>query len=186
MSNKGRLIVVSGPSGVGKGTIVGQVAEKSDARLGVSATTRGAGKGESNGVNYWFMSRREFEAMVEKGEFLEYAEVFGNLYGTRKDKTDQMLAEGKPVILEIDVQGGLQVKEKYPDAVMIFIMPPDMAELENRIRGRGRDDEKTIKLRLAKAEKEIGIGKENYSYFVVNDKLDDAVDEVIDIINSKR
>jgi guanylate kinase len=186
MSNKGKLIVISGPSGVGKGTIVEQVVRKSDARLSVSATTRPPGKGEVNGVNYWFMSRDEFEHLVENGEFLEYADVFGNLYGTRRDKTDQMLEEGKPVILEIDVQGGLQVKEKYPDAVMIFILPPDMEQLEKRIRDRGRDEEQTIKVRLAKAQKEIAVGKEHYAHLVVNDKLQDAVDKVIEIIESQK
>ncbi|MFI4911003.1 MAG: guanylate kinase [Sedimentisphaeraceae bacterium JB056] len=184
MSNKGRLIVLSGPSGVGKGTIVSQVVKQYDLQLSISATTRQPGKGEQNGVNYWFMDRCEFEEMVEKGQFLEYADVFGNLYGTRKDKTDQMLEQGKPVILEIDVQGGLQVKDKYPDAVMIFILPPDMQQLEQRIRGRGRDTEDTIKVRLAKAQKEIEIGKEHYTHFVVNDKLEDAVNNVIEIIKT--
>lgn len=185
MPNKGKLIVISGPSAVGKGTIVAQVVTKCNSLLSISATTRNPGKGEENGVNYWFMIREEFEELIKKGQFLEYADVFGNLYGTRKDKTDLMLETGKPVILEIDVQGGLQVQEKYPDAVMVFIMPPDMGQLESRIRGRGRDSEYTIKTRLAKAEKEISIGEEHYQYFVVNDKLEAAVEEVLEIVKKK-
>jgi len=182
MSNRGRLIVVSGPSGVGKGTIVAKVVQMSDAQVSVSATTRNPGKGEQNGVNYWFISRQEFEKRIQDGMFLEYAEVFGNLYGTMKDKTALLLNEGKTVILEIDVQGGLQVKTAYPDAVMIFILPPDMAELERRIRSRGRDSEDTIRTRLAKAEKEIAVGKTDYKHLVVNDDLDAAVAQVMTII----
>lgn len=184
MLNKGKLIVVSGPSGVGKGTIAAQVVEQSAAILSVSATTREPGKGEQNGVNYWFISREEFEERIKKGLFLEYADVFGNYYGTMKDKTALLLNDGKTVILEIDVQGGMQVKKTYPDTVMIFILPPNMGELERRIRSRGRDSDETIKVRLAKAEKEIAIGKANYEYFVVNDNLDAAVAEVLRIIES--
>ncbi len=182
MSNRGRLVVVSGPSGVGKGTIVAKVVEASDAQVSVSATTRTPGKGERDGVNYWFISRDEFEKRIEDGRFLEYADVFGNLYGTLKDKTILLLNEGKTVILEIDVQGGLQVKAAYPDAVMIFILPPSMAELERRIRSRGRDSDETIKTRLAKAEREIETGKSDYAYLVVNDDLDAAVAQVMEII----
>ncbi len=182
MPNRGRLVVVSGPSGVGKGTIVAKVVQSCDAQLSVSATTRNPGKGELDGVNYWFISRDEFEKRIAVGMFLEYADVFGNLYGTMKDKTILLLNDGKTVILEIDVQGGLQVKQAYPDAVMIFILPPDMAELEKRIRSRGRDSEDTISTRLAKAEKEIEIGKTNYKYMVVNSDLDAAVAQVMEII----
>ncbi|ARN57441.1 guanylate kinase [Sedimentisphaera salicampi] len=183
MSSKGKLFVVSGPSGVGKGTIVRRL-DKTDAVLSVSATTRQPGKGEKDGIDYWFISRSEFEERIEKGMFLEYAEVFGNLYGTPTDKTQEAVESGKNVILEIDVQGGLQVKKKWPEAGMIFIMPPDMLELEKRIRNRARDSEETIRKRLEEAEKEIEIGKKNYQHFVVNNVLDEAVSEVQEIINS--
>lgn len=185
MSSDGRLFVISGPSGVGKGTIVTEIVKRSDVLLSVSATTREPGKGEKNGINYWFMTRGDFEKLIKEDQFLEYADVFGNLYGTRKDKTEELLTEQKPVILEIDVQGGLQVKQKHPDAVMIFVLPPSDDELKRRIETRGRDSEETIKKRLAKAQKEIEIGKEHYCHFVVNDNLNDAVDEVLKIIEDQ-
>ncbi|AQQ09907.1 Guanylate kinase [Sedimentisphaera cyanobacteriorum] len=183
MSNNGRLFVVSGPSGVGKGTIVKRL-DKSNAVLSVSATTRQPGKGEKNGIDYWFITRSEFEERIEKGLFLEYAEVFGNLYGTPTDKTQEAVESGKDVILEIDVQGGLQVKNKWQEAAMIFIMPPSREELEKRIRSRARDSEEIISKRLEEADKEIEIGKSHYEHFVVNDVLDKAVSKVQTIINS--
>lgn len=182
MSSKGKLFVVSGPSGVGKGTIVAKISPEM-AALSISATTRPIGKGEIDGVNYWFISREKFEAGIEKGLYLEYAEVFGNLYGTPMDRTQETIDQGKNIILEIDVQGGLQVKKKWPDAIMIFILPPSIEELERRIRSRGRDAEDVIARRLQKASDEIKIGNEHYDYFVVNDILENAVSEVESIID---
>lgn len=182
-SKTGKLFIISGPSGVGKGTIVKALCPQ-HARASVSATTRPRGKGEVDGVNYFFLTRQEFERRIGEGLFLEHAEVFGNLYGTPADETRRALEAGDNLILEIDVQGALQVKEKMPEAVMIFILPPDMAELERRIRSRGRDTDEVIAGRLEKAAFETKIGKENYEYFVVNDILENAVRETAEIIDS--
>jgi guanylate kinase len=182
---KGELVVISGPSGVGKSTITKQVISKlEDTYLSVSATTRPQSASERNGKDYWFISKDEFEEKIRRGEFLEYAEVFGNYYGTPSDKVEQQLQEGKNVILEIDVQGGVQVKEKRADAVMIFILPPNESALAKRITGRGRDDETTAQKRLSLAKQEIQTGKANYEHFVVNDDLAEAVKQVIEIIKN--
>jgi guanylate kinase len=138
--------------------------------------------GEQNGREYWFVSRDEFEKRIKTGKFLEYAEVFGNLYGTGKDKVLQALGQGKVVLLEIDVQGALQVKKLYPEAKLIFILPPKQMELQKRINGRGRDDEKDIEKRLAGAGVEIAAAWQHYKYMVINEDLEQAVQEVIDII----
>ncbi|OHB57359.1 MAG: guanylate kinase, partial [Planctomycetes bacterium GWF2_42_9] len=151
--------------------------------LSVSATTRQKKNGEKQGVDYFFLSREEFEQQIKDGNFLEYAEVFGNFYGTPKDKTQQALDKGKIVLLEIDVQGAQQIKKIYPDAQLIFIMPPQNRELKNRILGRGRDNDADIEKRLAGAEVEIAAGWQHYDYVVINDKLETAVDEIKQIIN---
>jgi guanylate kinase len=182
--NKGKLVIISGPSGAGKSTICRRVVECLDACLSVSATTRPKGAAEIEGKDYYFLSPQEFKRQLDEGLFLEHADVFGNWYGTPRKPVENALAEGRIVILEIDVQGGLQVKAEIPDAVMIFILPPRLEELLKRIdaRRRGEDDAARQK-RLAKAEAEIAVGKENYKYFVVNDVLDKAVQDVIDIIH---
>jgi guanylate kinase len=184
MSGKqGKLVVISGPSGVGKSTICRQAAERLGAVLSVSATTRPRGASEVDGRDYYFLTRQEFQRRIAAGEFLEYAEVFGNYYGTPRRPVEQAIAEGKIVILEIDVQGGVQVKAAMPEAMMIFILPPRMEELMRRIEKRGRgEDAATRQERLARAHAEIETGKAHYEYFVVNDDLDRAVQEVIDII----
>ncbi|MEN6385606.1 MAG: guanylate kinase [Phycisphaerales bacterium] len=183
--SKGVIIVISGPSGVGKSTICKQVIKKFEDQiyLSVSATTRTKKAGEKDGVDYFFLSREEFKTQIDAGNFLEYAEVFGNLYGTPKDKIQQQLDKGKIVLLEIDVQGAQQVKKIFPEANLIFIMPPQNRELKNRIIGRGRDDEADVEKRLAGAGMEIAAGWQHYDFIVINDKLQPAVEETIDIIN---
>lgn len=180
---RGRLIVVSGPSGVGKSTICRQVVRRvKNAFLSVSVTTRAEAAGEENGRDYWFISRDEFHRRIEKGTLLEYAEVFGNLYGTPKDKTDEALAAGRIVILEIDVQGGRQVKALYPQAVMIFILPPSPKTLADRLGHRGRETAEAAARRLGAANAEIAAASECYDNMVVNDDLEKAISEVIGII----
>jgi len=155
-----------------------------DACLSVSATTRPKGDAEIDGKDYFFLSPQEFKRRLDQDAFLEHADVFGNWYGTPREPVEKALAEGRVVILEIDVQGGLQVKAKIPEAVMIFVLPPRPEELLKRIEGRGRgEDETARRKRLEKAEAEIAVGKTNYDYFVVNDVLDRAVQDVLNIIH---
>ena len=176
-------MIISGPSGVGKSTISRQVVEKMpDTYLSVSATTRPQTNGEIDGRDYWFVSREEFERRIEQGLLLEYAEVFGNLYGTPRDKVDEAVAEGKVVILEIDVQGAQKAQKVYPNAVMIFIVPPTQKVLQQRINDRGRDDTKTVETRLNGASDELAAAWQYYKHMVINDDLDLAVNEVIQVI----
>ena len=179
---KGKLIVISGPSGVGKSTICKEVVKRTGAALSVSVTTRQKSSQEENGRDYWFVSREEFERRIEKGEFLEYAEVFGNYYGTPRDKTQEFLAADRTVILEIDVQGGRTVIAAFPETVSIFIMPPKTDELAKRLDVRGRDSAETAAQRLAKANDEIAAAWRIYKHIVVNDELEKAINEVIKII----
>jgi guanylate kinase len=183
----GTIVVISGPSGVGKSTICqALVSQLKNAILSVSVTTRPKSEKEIDGRDYWFVTREEFQRRIDSGMLLEYAEVFGNFYGTPKDKVDEALAAGRTVILEIDVQGGAQVKRIYPDAVMIFIVAPTQKDLAGRLFGRGREDEKTAKRRLGQAEKEIAEAKQYYQHRVVNDKLDRAIDEIVKIIETAK
>jgi guanylate kinase len=181
----GKLVVISGPSGVGKSTITKAVISRlRDAYLSVSMTTRPQAPGERNGREYWFVSRDEFRRRIEAGLFLEHAEVFGNLYGTPRDKTEAALAAGRTVILEIDVQGGKQVKAIFPQAVMIFILPPTHEALADRIGRRGRESGEVVARRLRAAESEIAAASECYDNKVVNDDLERAIDEVIRIVEN--
>ncbi len=180
---RGKLVVVSGPSGVGKSTICRETARRlNNAFLSVSVTTRPKGPGEENGREYWFISRDEFRKYIEKGMLLEYAEVFGNLYGTPKDKTDEALHAGKAVILEIDIQGGRQVKAIYPGAVMVFILPPSAKVLAERLGHRGRETAEAAARRLSGANAEIAAAWQCYDNMVINDDLEQAITEVIRII----
>jgi guanylate kinase len=182
-NKKGKLVVISGPSGVGKGTICKQLVRRlNDVCLSISATTRPKAKTEVDGKDYYFLPREQFEKRIKEGSLLEYAKVFGNFYGTPKDKVDEATAAGKTVILEIDVQGGRQVKAKCPDAVMIFIMPPTTKALAERITGRGRDAADVVQKRLAKANAEIEAAGNLYEYKIVNDDLEQAINEVMEII----
>jgi guanylate kinase len=179
-----KLVIISGPSGVGKSTICKQVVEKLNAFLSISSTTRAQSETEQQGREYNFMPRAEFEEMIQNDAFLEYAEVFGNYYGTPKEPVDAALADGQIVILEIDVQGALRVKKTRPQAQTIFILPPRKKDLQERIDSRGRgEDEKTKKKRLETASREIAAAWQHYDYMVINDDLSQAVREVVDIID---
>lgn len=184
--DKGLLLVVSGPSGSGKGTICRKLLNRNqNINFSISATTRKPRKGEANGINYFFVGEDEFLRMKNNKEFLEYAHVHGNFYGTPKKYVFDKMEEGENIILEIDVQGALQVKKIYPDAVFIFILPPTMEELKNRIVKRGTESEEDIKRRLNNACKEIELAK-HYDYIVVNDQVLSAVEKIESIIKAEK
>jgi len=184
-NTKARIVIVSGPSGVGKSTICRQIVKQlNSAYLSISVTTRPRGQTEVNGRDYWFISEEEFRDRVDKGLLLEHAEVFGYLYGTPKDRVEEALACGKTVILQIDVQGGKQVKAIFPDAVMIFILPPTAKTLAERIDRRGREDIEAAKQRLEGASDEIAVAWQYYNHMVINDDLQQAVNESVQIIHS--
>lgn len=183
MENKrGLLIVYTGASGVGKGTIMKELLEKNpNLRLSVSATTREPREGERDGREYYFVSEERFDRMIAEDGFLEHAEYVGNKYGTPKDAVFRMLDQGLDVILEIEVKGFLQVKKAYPDCVTIFIAPPSFEELQARLRGRGTESDEVIAERLKTAEHELQ-SQSLFDYVVINDDLDRAVKEVLSII----
>ena len=185
MSERGLLIVLSGPSGVGKGTVRKAIFESddNDFQYSVSMTTRNKREGEIEGVDYYFRTREEFEALIEAGEMLEYAEYVGNYYGTPLSYVQKTLDQGKDVFLEIEVQGAKQVKEKVPDGVFIFLTPPDLAELRSRITGRGTDSAEVIDERMRVAREEIEM-MALYDYAVVNDEVSKAVQRIREIISS--
>jgi guanylate kinase len=179
------IIVVSGPSGVGKSTIVERLLERcDDISPSVSMTTREPRPGEREGVDYFFVTQSEFARRRDAGELLEWATVHGNLYGTPGRHVDERIGYGQRVLLEIDVQGGMTVKEKRPDAVLVFLLPPSLEELERRLRGRGTDDEAVVRRRLKNARWELGF-YDTYDYLVVNDEIGPCVDDALCIIRSE-
>ncbi len=180
------LVVISAPSGGGKGTILKELfAQNENLRLSVSATTRAPRPGEEHGKQYYFLSREEFEALIAQGRMLEHAEYVGNYYGTPRDPVEEWLSQGRDVVLEIEVQGGAQVKKLMPECVSIFILPPSMKVLGERLRGRGTETEETVQKRLATARREIPQARE-YDYLVFNDRLEDAVEEILAILRAEK
>ena len=183
MKRVGVLSVISGFSGVGKGTIVKKLVEKEGYALSVSATSRAPRQGEVHGREYFFLTREEFHSMIENDGLIEWAEYVSNFYGTPREYVEERLARGEDVILEIEPQGALKVKAQYPEALLIFIVPPNAKELENRLIGRGTEETETIKKRLKRAAEETAF-IENYEYIVINDDLEDAVSDIHHIIQA--
>ncbi len=185
MKEKGLLIVLSGPSGTGKGTICKALLKKNKFNLSVSATTRNSRNGEVDGESYYFLTKDQFLEKIEKDDFLEYAEVYGNYYGTPKSNVMEKVQNGEDVILEIDIQGALKVKEAYKEGVFIFILPPSMEELKNRIRGRGSETPESLMTRFKSAYKEISFISK-YNYAVINDTVENAVSKIESILIAER
>lgn len=185
MSKKGILVVLSGFSGAGKGTVMKALLEKYDNyALSISATTRAPRPGEENGVSYFFKTVEEFEDMIAKDQLFEYAKYVNNYYGTPKDYVISKLEEGKDVILEIEIQGAMQIKKMNPEAVLIFVTPPTAEELKNRLVGRNTEDIATIEKRLARAYEESE-GMNQYDYILVNDKVEQCVEDMNSIIRAE-
>ncbi|WP_296128441.1 guanylate kinase [uncultured Anaerococcus sp.] len=183
---KGFLLVISGPSGVGKGTVLHDLMNtQSNLVYSVSATTRKKRDGEIEGVSYFYKTHEEFEDMISKGDFLEYAHVHNNYYGTPREFVENKINEGKIVILEIDVQGALNVKKNTDNGVFIFLAPPSLQELKRRIVGRGTETDEDINIRMSNARKELEHIKD-YDYLVVNDHLNSAITSVNEIINAEK
>ena len=186
MTKRGLLIVLSGPSGVGKGTVRAAIFSKGEQKFvySISATTRKPRTGETDGVDYFFKTREEFEQMIQNKQLLEYAEYVGNYYGTPLEYVENTLATGKDVFLEIDVQGAIQVRGLMPEGVFIFLTPPDLNELESRIVNRGTDSDEVIAKRMKTAREELELMK-YYDYSVVNDTVDNAVQKIEAIIQTE-
>lgn len=183
--NKGLLVVISGPSGAGKGTIYGKVIEQTGMKRSVSVTTRKPRPGEVEGVNYYFRTEEQYQQMIASGEFLETAAVYNNFYGTPKAPVFSNLESGHDVLFEVDVHGARSIKKKYPDAVTIFIMTPDFATLEERLKNRGTESASALKMRLDSARNELA-KYEMFDYIVFNDTVEQATAEVISIIEAEK
>ena len=182
---KGLLVLVSGPSGTGKGTVCNLLREKHpELAYSISATTRQPRPGEVDGVNYYFYDKAKFEAMIEAGELLEWANVYGNYYGTPKQAVLDRLEAGEDILLEIDTQGALNVMEAMPEGLYVFLLPPSLEELEKRLRGRGTETEESIARRLGAAKEEIGRAVK-YRYVVVNDTVEKAEETIANIISAE-
>ena len=187
MNKRGVLTVISGPSGVGKGTVIKRLFEIEDnLYFSVSATTRKPRPGEIDGVHYSFKTKEEFEHDIETGEMLEHAVFNGNYYGTPKSAIEQKLSEGKDIILDIEIQGAKNVKKIMPEAALVYLLPPSIEELERRLVGRNTEDEETIAGRLHEAKRELHEAPELYDYFIVNDLVDNAAIKIKDIIEGER
>ena len=186
LDEKGLLIVLSGPSGVGKGTVREALFRRPDHNLvySISMTTRAPREGEVNGREYFFVSKEEFKKNIKDGKMLEYAEFVGNYYGTPLDEVNKQLSIGNEVVLEIEVQGALQVRKKMHDAIFIFIAPPSIDALYNRLKRRGTESEEVIQERIEKAKRELGLAYK-YDYIVVNDTVDNAADRIMNIIRAE-
>lgn len=182
--NKGMLIVLSGPSGCGKGTIVQEILKNGDCAVSVSATTRSPREGEVDHVHYHFLTKEEFEKRIANDGLLEYAEYCDNYYGTPRAEVEAMRASGKHVILEIEVQGAFQVRERCPEAILVFTIPPSIAELRRRLEKRGTESAEVIEKRIARAQEELPLAK-HYDYIVLNDALEDAVADFRSIIRTE-
>lgn len=185
MNEKGILIIISGPSGSGKGTVVEKLKADSSYALSISATTRQPRNYEQDGVHYFFKSTDEFKKMIEEGKLLEWAEFCGNFYGTPKDYVKGKLNEGLNVILEIEVQGAAQIKKIFPEAVTVFLIPPDKEELRKRLIGRGTEDMDTVEKRLKRASEEIEL-LPHYDFVVVNDTVENAVKRINTVVKAAK
>lgn len=186
-SKRGKVVIVSGPSGVGKSTICKEIVKQlNDVCLSVSMTTRPRSETEVDGQDYWFISEEEFQERIDKGLLLEHAKVFGHFYGTPSDKVTEALEAGKVIILEIDVQGAKQAQAVFPDAVMIFVLPPSAKTLAERIDHRGREAAEAAEKRLNGASAEIAAAWQYYKHMVINEDLQQAVNECVQIITDKK
>ncbi len=185
MKKQGILLIISGPSGSGKGTVVEQLCKKENFSLSISATTREPREYEKDGIHYFFHTKEEFLRMQEHKELLEWAEFCGNYYGTPRKYVVEQLLQGKNVILEIEVQGALQVKKIYPDGVLVFLMPPNLEELGKRLTNRGTEDKDTINRRIHRALEEMELVEE-YDYVVINDTVKEATEDLLTIVQAER
>lgn len=187
MNKRGVLLIISGPSGVGKGTVINRLFEMDkNLYFSVSATTRKPRIGEIDGVHYKFKTREEFEHDIETGEMLEHATFSGNYYGTPRSAIEEKLAQGKDVILDIEIQGAKNVKRLMPEAVLVYILPPSIDELKKRLIGRNTEDEESLRRRLHTAYTELHEAPDMYDYFIVNDMVDNAAVKIEDIIEGER
>lgn len=185
MSEQGILVVISGFSGAGKGTLLKAMMEKyHNYALSISATTRSPREGEQNGKEYFFVNRESFEKMIEEGQLIEYAQYVNNYYGTPRQYVFQQMADGKDVILEIEIQGALKIKEQFPEALLLFVMPPNADELKRRLVGRGTESTEVIEARLHRAEEEA-VGIDSYDYILINDNLEQCVEDMHQLIQAQ-